>query len=97
LSREDCSKLIHDCSKLLSNSGILYLSFVEGNYKHSSYQTGSSGDRMYFYYHSLDKLIQKLKASYFEPIEVLHKTYNKGDSAVERHTIIIAKSTKPLL
>lgn len=93
LSQSDCSKLISDCSNLLSDSGILYLSFVEGDYNNSSYQSGSSGDRMYFYYHSVDKLKKKLNTNSFEIIESLHKKYYGSDRAEEDHIIIIAKKT----
>ena len=51
LSETDATKLITDCSNLLTQNGVLYLSFVEGDSTKSGYQTGSSGDRTYFYYH----------------------------------------------
>jgi 2-polyprenyl-3-methyl-5-hydroxy-6-metoxy-1,4-benzoquinol methylase len=39
LSREDCNKLISDCSFLLHNGGILYFSTIEGDYNNSGYET----------------------------------------------------------
>ena len=53
LSNKDCKKLISDCKYLLNDNGILYLSFVAGNYGNSGYVSGSNGDRTYFYYHNL--------------------------------------------
>ena len=41
LSKSDCSKLIADCKDLLNDSGILYLSFVEGNYEDSGFISGN--------------------------------------------------------
>jgi 2-polyprenyl-3-methyl-5-hydroxy-6-metoxy-1,4-benzoquinol methylase len=35
ISQSDCSKLITDCSNLLNESGILYISFVEGDNNNS--------------------------------------------------------------
>ncbi len=92
LSPSDCSKLIGDCNKLLIDSGVLYLSFVEGDYDKSTYQVGSTGDRTYFYFHNLDVLKNELKANSFEIIELLHKKFEKANGVVEIHTIMIAKN-----
>ncbi len=91
LSDTDCIKLINDCSDLLPEKGILYLSFVDGEYNKSGYLIGSSGDRTYFYYHSLDFLANKLKSNSFEIINHFEKEYNKRDGSKEIHTIIIAE------
>lgn len=92
LSQPDCLKLIKDLKNILAGNGIIYLSFVEGDNHWSGYQTGSSGDRTYFYYHHLDNLEKVLKENNFETVEVLHKNYSKKDGAEETHTIIIAKN-----
>ena len=91
LSVNDCMKLINDCNNLLTEKGIIYLSFVDGEYNKSGYLTGSSGDRTYFYYHSLDFLTNKLKSNSFEIINHFEKEYNKRDGSKEIHTIIIAE------
>lgn len=91
LSQNDCIKLIYDCKNLLQNSGILYLSFVDGNYENSGYLAGSSGDRTYFYYHELDSLVKTLKSNHFEPIKFISKNYIKADGTDEIHTILISK------
>ncbi|HMG15983.1 MAG TPA: class I SAM-dependent methyltransferase [Saprospiraceae bacterium] len=91
LSKSDCSKLMNDCSKILADKGIIYLSFVEGDYKNSGYQTASSGDRVYFYYHSLESINKELKENNFRTIKQWHKQYTKNDGAEETHTIIIAE------
>lgn len=91
LSESDCSKLMKDCSKILADNGIIYLSFVEGDYKNSGYQTASSGDRVYFYYHSLESINKELKENNFRTIKLWHKQYTKNGEAEETHTIIIAE------
>jgi len=91
LSKSDCSNLLKVCNGLLYNNGILYLSFVEGDYINSGYQTGSSGDRIYFYYHSLDNLKRDLTENNFNIINLIKKNYNKKDGIAEIHTIMIAK------
>ena len=91
LSKTDCLKFINDCKNLLNNSGILYLSFVEGNYENSGFITGSSGDRTYFYYHNLEQLQKELKANTFETKGFFKKSYEKSDGTKENHTILIVK------
>jgi ubiquinone/menaquinone biosynthesis C-methylase UbiE len=91
LSKFDSSKLIRDCANLLKVNGILYISFVEGDYLKSGFQIGSSGDRTYFYFHTFDNLTKELEDSNFDTIKLIHKNY-KRDSAVEEiHTVIIAR------
>lgn len=90
LSESDCSKLIKDSNNLLADNGIIYLSFVEGDYKNSGYQTASSGDRVYFYYHSLNSINNELGENNFKTINLSHRQYNKN-GAKETHAIIIAK------
>ncbi|WP_166962757.1 class I SAM-dependent methyltransferase [Yeosuana marina] len=91
LSQIDGSKLIQDCHKLLSSSGILYISFVEGIYEDSAYQIGSSGDRVFFYYHGLDFFKNILETNHFTIIKLYHKNFHKTDKTTETHTIMIAR------
>ena len=93
LSKKDCSKLINDCEHLLHNSGILYLSFVEGDDNNSGFISGSSGARAYFYYHELKTIKQELKLNHLVIVDILDKKYKKSDTISETHTIIIAKKT----
>ena len=90
LSKEDCSKLIIDSAKILLNNGILYLSFVPGNPSQSGFISGSTGDRTYFYYHTLEDIKNQLFINNFEIIKLFEVKYPKGED-VEIHTTIIAK------
>lgn len=91
LSKSDCYKLIKDTQNLLSEKGILYLSFIEGDYEKSGYQSGSSGDKVYFYYHDLDTIQTELSENGFEIITINHKDYTRKDGTSEIHTILIAR------
>ena len=93
LSKLDCQDLFSNTKKLLHPSGILYLSFVDGNYEESGFLSGSSGDRTFFYYHSLDFITTELKANNLEILDTLNISYTKSDREKEVHTIIIAKKT----
>lgn len=91
LSDSDSSKLIKDCSNMLNNNGIIYLSFVEGDYEKSGYQAGSSGHRTYFYYHSLTDINNKLEENNFKTINLLHKQFERKNGTAETHTVLIVK------
>ena len=53
LSKEECTKLIQDASKLVHSGGLMYISTMEGDYHRSGYETTSfsQGDKVYIYYH----------------------------------------------
>lgn len=91
LSETDARHLIKDCRDLLSTTGLFYLSFVEGDNTLSGYQTGSSGDRTYFYYHSLGHLKSMLGEHDFKIMHLAHIHYPKKDGTTEVHTVLIAK------
>ncbi|WP_163410348.1 class I SAM-dependent methyltransferase [Flavobacterium ajazii] len=91
LSESDCSKLIKDSAQILHNNGVLYLSFVQGDPAKSSFISGSSGDRTYFYYHSLENLKTSLLENNFEIVKLFEVNYPKAEGP-EIHTIVIAKS-----
>ncbi|MFC6998804.1 class I SAM-dependent DNA methyltransferase [Rufibacter roseus] len=91
LSEADCTKLIYDTHGLLSDTGFLYLSFVEGNQKDSGFKVGSTGDRMYFYYHNLNFIKAQLIENEFNVLETFHIEYVKTETFKETHTIVIAK------
>ena len=91
LSELDIEKFIIDCKNLLNENGIIYLSFVEGERDKSGYIKGSSGDRIYFYYHNLENLTNQLKLNNFEKQNLIRKCYEKNDKTEEIHTIIIAE------
>lgn len=91
LSEDEVVKLISDAHYLLHKDGLLYLSFVEGNYEKSGFQTGSSGDRMYFYYYSMYQLRKAFTDIGFTELKSFTFNYNKTDNTDERHTVLILK------
>ena len=93
LSAADVSKLIADCYQLLLQNGVIYLSFVAGDYTQSDYQKGSSGDRVYFYYHSLESVTKNIEKHGFTIDNLITVKYPKNDNSEEIHTIIIARKT----
>lgn len=97
LSASDVEKMITDSKNLLNGNGVIYLSFVEGKKSKSGYQKSSSGDRTYFYYHSIAEIINQLKANGFENPDLMRKSYVKNDKTEETHVIMIAEILTPNL
>ncbi len=90
LSKVDCSKFISDCYDLLNKNGVLYLSFVAGNYENSGFISGSTGDRAYFYYHEFETIQSTLKELGFTVFSIIEVEYPKADN-IEIHTVINAR------
>jgi predicted TPR repeat methyltransferase len=91
LSKEDCVKLIKDCSSLLNADGIIYFSVIEGDYEQSGYEAGSSGDNSYVYYHQEDFFKKILQENNFELVNLIRKEYPKTAETISTHLIFIAK------
>ena len=91
LSKNETSKLISDSHKLLHKKGILYLSFVEGDYSKSGIQTGSTGDSTYFYYYEPKFLLKELKRHNFEALHQIEYQYTRRDNTTEKHIVLIVK------
>lgn len=87
LSPSDCEKLIADACSLLNNDGLIYLSFVEGDPNASGFRVASTGDRSYFYYHSLHSLNVQLLTSGFIELKEFKVQYQN----TETHTIVTAR------
>jgi SAM-dependent methyltransferase len=94
LSESDAEKFISDSATSLKDKGLLYLSFVEGNTDNSGYQVGNSGDRTYFYYHTLEYLENIFLKNGFERIFFERIAYKKLDGSSELHSVIILKKKR---
>lgn len=88
---KDCKKFFADANKLLTENGMLYLSFVEDNGDKSGFRVSSSGDRVYFYYHKIDEFQTSLQQNSFEVLKAFKLNYNRSETELEIHTILIAK------
>lgn len=91
LTNDECTTFIIDCKNLLKNKGLFYLSFVAGDSEKSGYQTGSSGDKVYFNYHKLNVIINELENNSFKILQTVEKDYPKSKRKFEKHTILIAQ------
>lgn len=90
LSQADANLLIKNSYNLLNTNGILYISFIAGNYENSGYVSGSTGDKLFFYYHNLENLKQALINNKFKLTTTTSVDYT-STTKKETHTILIAK------
>ncbi|RTE53466.1 class I SAM-dependent methyltransferase [Arenibacter aquaticus] len=91
LSAANCVQFIKDSHQLLSNNGLLYISFVEGEPNKSGFITGSNGNRVYFNYHKLDTLRALLHLNSFMEPEVYHIDFKRTHSHLEQHTVLLTR------
>ena len=91
ISKDDCSILIKDSCQLLAKDGILYLSTIEGDYNSSGYEYGSTGDKTYVHYYSVDFFKKELTINNFELLELIKIVYPKTKDTSQTHIIFIAK------
>lgn len=90
LSDTDLSQFIANCANLLNERGVLYISFVPGDYEKSGFVSSSTGHRSYFYYYSMKRIQGLLEANGFSIVDQLEVAYPKADQATEKHTISTA-------
>lgn len=91
MSTEACAKFIENCAQLLTENGLIYLSFVEGDPTKSDFQVSSTGDRVFFNFHDLAELTEQLRASHFHEIQVHHVNYQKSAHEQEKHTVVVGR------
>lgn len=90
LSQTETNELISNSYNLLSDNGLLYLSFVEGDPDKSDFKAGSGG-RVYFYYHKLDDITSQLNSFKFGEIKIFKVKYKISETEFDTHTILTAK------
>jgi SAM-dependent methyltransferase len=93
LSEEDTRQLISDCSEMLEQGGLLYLSTMEGDeFKAGFESTSFSGDsEVYFNYHRGEDLEKALSNTGFTIDYNVRQDYPEPDGNVTVDIIIIAR------
>ena len=94
LSRAETIRLFADVASMIGDNGLLYLSTMEGDYGRSGYQSNSSEDRIFVYYHSLKFLTEQLAINGFEVLQTERVPFpSKENSGVEDLFIYARKRT----
>lgn len=91
LSEIDVALFIHNCAQLLNPSGVLYLSFVSDQEGTSGYKQGSTGNSVYFNYHSHATITNLLIKAGFKLIKQYKIAYPTSQTETENHTVILAQ------
>jgi SAM-dependent methyltransferase len=86
LNPGEADQLIVDIHQTLVPKGILYLSTIHNDPKHSGIQTNSAGDKTMMYYYLEEQLIQRLSQKGFNILE--HHIQLRGE---EKDVVIIAE------
>jgi cyclopropane fatty-acyl-phospholipid synthase-like methyltransferase len=87
LTINDCRRLILDCSEMMEERGIFYLSYVASEENESEIKTNSQGDRMYFQNYSDESILQMLEVAHFKVVEIFKIPYFNQ----QEHTCVIAQ------
>lgn len=90
LAADDTATLIQNCSTLLEDGGLIYLSAIEGNYSDSRFETGSTGDQAYVYYYDEIFFTNVLSQNGFDLIKIIRVAYPKINGPDQCHLIFIA-------
>lgn len=91
LSETDVALFIHNCAHLLNPSGVLYLSFVSDQEGTSGYKQGSTGNSVYFNYHSHSTITNLLIKASFKLIKQYKIAYPTSQTETENHTVLLAQ------
>ncbi len=91
LSSAEGLQLIKDVYHSMFDKGIFYLSFIEGDPASSGWMTGSTNDRVYFYYHKRDEILKELNDTGFKTLKSFKLPYQKADGSAEVHDVLIAQ------
>ena len=92
LNKDEAQLFVEYCSDLLNEDGILYLSFMEDNYKNSGYVGSSNGgeENLFTYYHQKDYLLDFLREHDFNLI-FSDRVENENNQENVKDLILIAR------
>ena len=91
LSVTDSEKLIRDSAALLTDDGVFYASFIDGDPAGSGFQEGSTGDRCFIHYHAAGTLKSLLAHYGLELLREFHINYELSPPHAQAHTILLAR------
>lgn len=91
LNRYEVAELIAAACQHLNSNGVLYLSFMEGDYDRSGFQLSSDGqDKAYIHYYPADEITTHLEANGFIIDTLLRTDFEKADGKKDVDVQIVA-------
>lgn len=92
LSISECNQFFADTHSLLHSGGILYFSVIEDSASKSGWESSSDGKaQFHVYYHEADYLLEGVRANGFEVVDVMRKSYPKGEGKYLLNLIVLAR------
>lgn len=92
LSREEVATFICDARRKLNTGGVLYISFMEGDYAASGLTSRNNIDWLCTYYHTADTVIEALKSTGFDVINLVRKPFEQEDEPTVVDVFIYAST-----
>lgn len=91
LDKADLKLFIKNSATLLNEQGIIYLSFIEGDYSNSQLQTGSTGDSMKVHYYQESDVQNIFEVNSIYPIQSIRVPYPLSDGSEQIHLILLGR------
>lgn len=91
LNLDDGANYFRDCSNLLHQNGLLYLSYVPSETDRSTVQQNSMGSRVHFQFFTNETIIQLLETNNFKMVSSIPVPFSRSEGNTETHMVIIAK------
>ena len=91
IDKPDLKILIENSSALLKDKGIIYLSFIQGDYSDSELQIRSTDHAMKVHYYQEADINEFFKANSIDLIQSIHLSYLLPDGSEQIHLILLGR------
>ncbi len=91
LDQSDLTTLIQHSAALLNDQGIIYLSFIEGDYSDSEVLERSNGDSMKVHYFQELDVFTLFEDHSIKPIQTIRVSYSLADGSEQIHLILLGR------
>lgn len=94
LDKPGLIKFVESSAALLNSEGIIYLSFVEGDYSDSYLQADSSGkssDSMTVHYYQESDLLELFENNSIDHVQTIRLSYPLSDGSEQIHLILLGR------
>lgn len=91
LDENEVREFFDAVQKKLHANGLFYLSYVPGSAEQSGFQTGSTGDRVYFHFHPKHTVLRFLEEVGFRLLHQFEVEYVRGEESTEIHEVLILR------
>ncbi len=91
LNEDEVRQLLHNCANRLYPKGLVYFSFIVGDYAQSGMKYGSTGDGTLQYYYEIEEMQAYLAANNFSLLKTITVELPTASEAFKTHAILIAQ------